>query len=413
MPARRAGAGRRAAFAALVALAAASGCAPRPRPPVELVFRSARPAEALAPLLRRFEAEEPGLRVRLEALPAAAARDTLAAALAAGRTPDLCEVSSSDMPALLASGALTDWSAGVASLRDSLRGWELCSVGDAVYGLPWLLDVRALHWDRALFARAGLDTTRAPATWDEVRRAAAAIERLGRGVHGYGVSAADRGRMFARVMPYAWGAGGALLSAGLDSARVDSPANREALEFILSLRGAGLVGMEDELDRAFLEGRLGMHVAGAGLRARLTAAAARRAGVALVPRPAADRGEHASFADGSVLVSFATSRRKPEAQRLARFLVRPEHAIGLARSLAVVQPSCAGTDTSAAYRDDPVGRVFVVQLATARFAPPHRDWVAMQADLEDEIEQALHGRKSAAQALADADARIAARLGRR
>ena len=32
-------------------------------------------------------------------------------------------------------GLLSDWSAGVADLKPAVRGWELCSLGDAVYGL--------------------------------------------------------------------------------------------------------------------------------------------------------------------------------------------------------------------------------------------------------------------------------------
>jgi ABC-type glycerol-3-phosphate transport system substrate-binding protein len=134
--------------------------------------------------------------------------------------------------------------------------------------------------------------------------------------------------------------------------------------------------------------------------------------VALVPRPAPDRGTHASFADGRVLVSFTVSRHKPEAQRLARFLVRPENAVALASAVGVVQPACVGADTAAAYRDRPEQRMLVLQAATAHFAPAHREWGAMEADIEDEIEQALHGRKTAAGAVADAQARIVARVRR-
>ncbi|MBK7367908.1 MAG: hypothetical protein IPJ04_08315 [Candidatus Eisenbacteria bacterium] len=50
-------------------------------------------------------------------------RDSIAAALASGALPDLCVLDSTAMPALLERGDLSDWSAGVADLRDSLTGW--------------------------------------------------------------------------------------------------------------------------------------------------------------------------------------------------------------------------------------------------------------------------------------------------
>ena len=47
----------------------------------------------------------------------------------------------------------------------TLRGWEMCSIGDALYGVPWVLGTRALFYNKTLFARAGLDSARAPDTW--------------------------------------------------------------------------------------------------------------------------------------------------------------------------------------------------------------------------------------------------------
>ncbi len=394
-------------------LALASACSPTPKPPEPIVFWQPWPPEVVGPVVRRFEAEHPGLLVRLVTVPRIDGQNPVDSALAAGIVPDLCVIASDDMPKLLALGALSDWSAGVADQRDSLRGWELCTVGDAVYGMPWMLATQALFWNKSLFARAHLDTTHGPETWDDVRRAAAAIQRLGHGVHGYGVSANQRGRLFERFMPYAWGNEGEVLSAGRDSSRFDSPANRAALEFYLSLRRGGLIGVPGTLDQEFVEGRLGMELAGGWLIPRLRGAAqGPRFGVALVPRPAADRGTHASVAGGEVLVSFQGSRHKPEALLLARFLVRTENALALARTTPSLQPAVRGADSLAYYLERPAEQALVRQLATARFIPSHRQWAAMQAAIEDEIEQALFDKKSAAQAVADADARIVELVGK-
>jgi multiple sugar transport system substrate-binding protein len=290
----------------------------------------------------------------------------------------------------------------------------MCRVGDAIYGLPWVLGTRALVYNKTLFARAGLDSTRPPETWDELYHAAARIQRRGHGVHGYGVSLNDRQKLFKKFMPFAWGNGGEILSANMDSSRFDSPQNVQALEFYLSLRKVGMTGLQDELDREFKEGRLGCQVSGAWLFKQIPEQApGLRYGVTLVPRPAADRGEHASFAGGEVLVSFHAAKRKEDALRLARFLVRPDNALALASSAQSVQPANTGADTLAWYRERPEQQVMIRQFATARFTPNHPAWDEMEQAIEEEVEQALYDRKTAAQAVHDADIRIAGLLGKK
>lgn len=404
---------RRMAFVACMAFAMLLGCAPAERG-VTVVFWQFWPAEVIDPLLRAFEAENPGVKVQMEQLTWDSGKDKITAAVAAGNPPDLCELGSTYMPRFLESGALSDWSAGVADLKGSLRGWDMCSIGDALYGVPWVLGTRALFYNKELFERARLDSSRGPETWDELLAASQAVQRLGKGVHGYGVSLKDRQKLFKKFMPYAWGNGGEILSPGRDSARFDSPENVEALEFYLKLRGAGTTGMQDALDREFKEGRLGVQISGAWLFKQIAREApGLRYGVVLVPKPATDRGTHASFAGGEVLVGFEGSKHKEQALKLARFLVQPEHALALAMAAQSVQPANVGADTAAFYRERPEQQLMVRQFETARFTPNHPEWDAMEAAIEDEIEQALYDRKTAAKAVADAHAQIVSLLGKR
>lgn len=406
---------RRAAQAWLAALLALAGaCAPAPRPPEELVFWQFAPAAALAPAVRRFEAQNPGVHVRVERLARAGAADSVAAAIASGHVPDLCEVEGEHMPPLLASGALSDWSAGVADQRDSLLGWELCRVGDAIYGMPWRLSARMLFWNKDLFARAGLDTAKAPATWEQLVAAASRVQRLGTGVHGYGIVLGDSGASFPEFMSFAWANGGEVLSAGLDSSRFDSPAVVEALALQLRLRRAGLAASADSLDSEFASGRLGMRVQSSRMVARWERQArGLRLGLAAVPAPAARRDSVAPFGDGDVLVSFTRSKHKEHALRLARFLVRPENAFATIAGEGEGLPSNAGADTLEAIRGRPRAAFVARQIARARFAPGRPAWYEMQRAIEREVGAALSGDKPAKQAVADAGGRIAELLGRR
>ena len=406
--------GRRAGRGALLlaaAFAVTASCAPPRR---EIVFWQFWPAEVVTPILERFEKEHPGAKVRMEQLTWQSGLEKITAAIASGNVPDLCELGSTWMPRMLESGQLADWSAGVADLRPELRGWELCTIGDAVYGIPWVMGTRALFYNKTLFARAGLDSTRPPETWEELRAAAAAVHRLGHGVSGYGVQAGERYVLFKKFMPFAWGNGGRILSDDLRAAVFDSPENRAALEFYLSLRPVGLMERQDVLDRAFKEGKIGLQISGAWLFKSIPRdAPGLRYGVALVPRPDRERGTHASFAGGEVLVSFAGARQRQAALELARFLVRPENALALSEAAKSVQPAGVSIDTAAYYREHPDEALMVRQFETAVPTPNHPAWVDMEAAIEDEIEQALFDRKTAAEAVAAAQQRLAELVGKR
>ena len=420
MSARGAG-GRSGAWTApLVLLAFVACCQPAARPgPTELVFWQSWPVEVVQPLIAKFEAETTGVHVRIERIAREDGPARVIAAVDSGKVPDLCELDAAAMPGFLGTGALADWSAGSADLRPSIRGWEMCSVGETVYGIPWVLETRMLLYDRALFSRARLDPNRGPETWDELQRAAAAIQKLGGGIHGFGICTAEGRGAFEQFMPLAWGNGGRILSVSGDSAQFDSPENRAALAFYLGLRKVGATGSQDALEREFKRGRLGMLLAGPRLLEQLTEKSPGRSyGVTPVPRPATDRGGHASIAAGRVLVSFPDSKHKEAALRLARFLVRPENVLVLAEADPGVLPATVGADTAACYRRDPGRQTMIRQLETARFRPGIANWSAMEVAVDSALTRALLDRKSppesaVARASAQSERAIAALLRKR
>lgn len=391
--------------AAAAALLLAAGCAPAPKPPEELVFWQSGPPAALDSLVRRFEAANPGLRVRVTQVAPAAAAESLAAALAAGRPPDLCELEGVGLRALLADGSLSDWSAGIADQRDSLLGWDACRVGDALYGMPWRLSPRVLYWNRDLFARAGLDPDRAPATWDRLLAAAARVQRLGGRVRGLGLESADSAASVPEFLAFAWGNGAELLSAAGDSVRLDSPEAREALAFVVRLARGALRAGGPELDEAFAAGRLGLRIAGPELATRLGREAP-RLGFGVAPVPTREGGPGAPYADVRVLASCARSRHKEQALRLARFLGRAEQAVEAHAAHADGVPAIAGADTLEWFRARPREALFAAEAARARFAPAHPAWPDMERALAAELAAALDGAAPADSALARAAARM-------
>ena len=402
---------RRVAALLACALLSASGCAGDrrvERTPVS--FWTTRAPETLAGALRAFEEANPSLRVELRTLPASHLVDSVDVALAAGRAPDLCEVVSDRLGPWLERGTLSDWSAGVADLRPVMRGWEPCMVGDAIYALPWTVRAPVLLYDKALFASAQLDSSEAPATWDEFRTAAARVARTRGGARGFGIAAGSPSEYVSAWLTWAPGADDEAGEERPHTGRFASAGNANALAFLQSLVPYSIVAPQDSLEREFVRGRLGLVVAEPSLAARARAAG-RSVGLAALPKRTSGAEETGPFASGDALVSFTTSRHKEDALRLARSLVEPSSLEALAAAEPLMVPARVGADTLAAFR----GRAETVEalrlLATSRHRPHVRDWDTLEVHLGEAVAEVLAGRVSPERALAAADTFATSRRG--
>ena len=372
-----------------------------------VVFWQFFPAEQIGPVLEEFRKQNPDVEVRMEQLTWQSGLEKITAATAAGNVPDLCELGSTWFPRFAAQGALVDWTDSTAAMAKDMMLSDMTRVKGRSYGLPWAVGTRALFWNKTLFARAGLDTSRAPENWDELLAAAKKVNKLGGGIAGYGANAGERYVLFKKFMPYAWGNGGQLLTDDGTASAFNSPENVQALEFYLALAKAGRVDRQDQLDEAFMQGKLGAQISGAWLFRKIPKQAPDLAyGVALVPHPVGDRGTHASFAGGEILCSFKASKNPSGALRLARFLASRDAALMLARANQSVQPAARGAATDAYYQERPKERILLDQLALAVPTPNHPAWLDMESAIEDEVEKALYGKTTAAQAIQAASDRI-------
>lgn len=390
----------RSLVGALVAVVLlASSCAQRGAAPVpEVVLWTPWPVEAVEPLARAYESEAAGVRVRVVAQPTALA-DSLLAAIAAGTPPDLCVLGDDEVPALLARDALTDWSAGVADLRAGLRGWDLCRVGDALYGLPLRLRPQVLVVHPAALARLG--RTSPPATLADLR--ALATRRAARGPHVLGLPSADSGVAVRAVLPWAWGAGGALPASPHDTLRFAMRGNLEALAALAALGPGLLVAPEDSLAGEFAAGRLALVVADPTFLARLERLAPR-----LAPVVAAVPGApSATVLGGDVLVGLAAGRRREDALRLARYLAEPSRALALTTALRSAPPAFVGADTTDWYRNRPAQATLLAQVDAARALPRAAGWAAAERALGRGFADALAGRVEAPEVVARLDSVLA------
>jgi multiple sugar transport system substrate-binding protein len=391
----------------LLGAAAIAGCGGSRRRPV--VFWEFWPKDVIQPVMDDFARAHPEISVEMQQLTWEDGPQKIAAAVASGTVPDLCELGSTKFAQYAAAGRLGDMTSLADSLRARYRAWDMVTYDGRVFGLPWIVGTRALFYNTDLFRRAGLDPAKPPQTWSELRNAAAAIQKLGGDVHGYGLNVEEREVLFKKFFPYAWGAGGSVLSADGTRSVVHSPENVAALKFYLSLKPYSLLERQKVLDQAFKQGRIGMNFSGPWLLQTIPKDAPNlHYNVALVPKPDAG-GTHASFLGGEILVTFTKVKHPDAAMTLAKFLISPPEAAKLARA-TFFTPATVGAENDPYYVAHPVERVFVQQLATAQSPPAIPQWADIEEILNAAVGEALYGRLTAEAALARADEQITALL---
>jgi multiple sugar transport system substrate-binding protein len=362
----------------------------------------------IQPLVAEFERQNPGVRVEVEQLTWATGLEKIQAALASGTRPDVCELGSTWLPRFSYEGVLEDVTPIYEAERDSFLMWDSALWKGRVYGLPWVQGSRVLFINRELFRRAGLDPERPPRTWAELLDASKRIGELGSGVYGFGQNIGEKYVLYKKFMAFAWGNGGDVFDEQ-GQVVVNSPAMLEALEFYLELAPFALQEKQEVLDQYFKTGRLGMQISGAwNIKNYGLEAPGLDYGVALVPKPAADHGEHASFAGAEMLVVFKGSPQKEAALKLARFLQAYPQAKVLSLAAGSVFPAARAAMRDSTFTSDPRVRVFVEQSLTSRTPPAHPGWIEMEEVINRAVEESLYGRRAPRWCLDDAAREIAA-----
>jgi len=230
-------------FAVLAAALAVIGCSGEPaaerageRTIVFKHFRLFGDPGAFAALLREFEAQHPGIRVRAETLPAASDEQHQFYVInLRGGSRDF------DVLALdviwVAEFARAGWIADVGDLlpadeHDALFPASLDAVTyrGRQYAVPWFVDAGLLYYRRDLLERYGFPV---PRTWSELADAARTIAEREPGVHGFVWQGRQYEGLVCTALEIIWSSGGDVL----DGERVvlESPESLRALEFLQSL----------------------------------------------------------------------------------------------------------------------------------------------------------------------------------
>ncbi|AXK35667.1 extracellular solute-binding protein [Streptomyces armeniacus] len=215
-------------------------------------------------LARSFEKQHPDIAVDVSVLSWNEVDKKVAAMVADGTPPDIAQIGSyADYAArgrLYSVGELLPIPVQADYLPSLAEAGE---VNRMQYGLPFVSSTRLLFYNKALFARAGLDPEEPPGSWAELRKAARALKAADVRIP-YGLPLGPE-EAPAETMMWLLSGGGGYTDNG-DSYVLDSPENIATFEWLRdSLVGAGLTGdaapadtNRQDLFDAFGRGEVGM-----------------------------------------------------------------------------------------------------------------------------------------------------------
>lgn len=250
---------------------------------------------------------------------------TFAVQLAGGSLPDVFTVPFTDAKTLLENGQLTDVTAEVEALgyADKFNPIILEGVQDSegnIFGFPRQAYAMGLHYNRALFAEAGLDPDSPPTTWDEVREAADAIAEA-TGKAGFATMTMNNtGGWQLTAQTVAHGGRTQVDNGdGTYTSTIDNPGTKAALEFLQTLRwednsmGSNFLLDWGTINQEFAAGNIGMYTSGSDVYTALVRDFGTNPddyGLTVIPNEGADAG---TLGGGDIAVVSPTATEEEKA----------------------------------------------------------------------------------------------------
>lgn len=336
----------------------------------------------LSTLADEFENQNPGVTVNVTPVDWGQAVAKLQTAIAGNTTPDVSQMGTDMMGQFGATGAFEPVPADIDPSAYFEGAWNTNIVDGEVLGVPWYVETRLLYYRTDIAEAAGI--TEPPATWDELKSMAQAMQAEG-GAR-YGISLGTQN--WQEYFPFLWSAGGDVVDAD-GNPTLNSPEAVEALTFYNSFFEEGLtptsVPEGFDITPAFVTGDYPMFFSGPWHLGLIeTAGGADFADKwAIAPMPQKVSGT--SFIGGSNVVVYKNSQNKDAAWAFVKFLSDPETQ-ALWYETATVMPAVQAAWEDPVLADDPNLAVFGEQLSDTKAQPSAETWSQVASAINDVLE---------------------------
>ena len=360
-------------------------------------------------IVEKFEAENPGVTVKLTSEPWGNWLQKQPVLLAGGDAPDVFMINGDDAASYYEGGYTADLGDMDPDFLAKfypgcLEGYKQ---GDTIMALPFTTDCRVLWYNKEIFEAAGLDPEKPPRTWDEMVEYAKKCSEVtidGQKVYGFGM---DLGLKFAPTQSLLCATpDGCILDADMKPA-VNTDTFRKYLQTQIDMRDTfqtDYVSMTHE-DTAILFGqkKIAMIIAGGWVWA-LNEGMADEDWYGMAPTPKMDENSpDGSFAGGWAIAVSSKSKHLAEAKKFAQAMYDDE--IGYMLS-ADVPPFTPG-DSKCELFNNPNATVFAQEMINGRkIMPPCTHTTEINTIVWEESSKAITGECTIDEAIAAMEERI-------
>jgi sn-glycerol 3-phosphate transport system substrate-binding protein len=366
-----------------------------------------------------FGKENPGIKVT--PIYAGAYQDTIVKALTAhksGNPPVTSVLLSTDMFTLIDEDAIVPIDNFVKTADDKAwlssfyKAFMLNSQsGGKTWGVPFQRSTIVLYYNKEMFKAAGLDPNKPPATWAEMLEAAKklTVKDASGKVTQHGVQIPSSGFPYWLFQGLAIENGVAMANDAGNAVKFDDPAVIEALQYWIDLTKQGVhpSGIVDwgTTPKDFFEKKVAMMWTTTGNLTNVRTNAKFDFGVAMLP---AGKQRGSPTGGGNFYIfKKATPAQQEAAFKFAKWMTQPERAAKWSMDTGYVAISEAAYNTAALKKygaDFPPALVARDQLPYALAEFSTHDNQRVTKVLNDGLQAALTGSKTAAQAMKDAQA---------
>jgi len=368
--------------------------------------------EVMKQIVAKFNEEHPDIQVESVFQPYADMMTLLQTSIAGGNVPDVAAVDLIFLPQLVATGGVEpldgyladDAAVNIDDFYPRLAQYDV--IDGKRYALPVSTNNMQIIWNKDLFAKAGLDPDTPPKTWDEMQAMAEKCQDPANGVVGFEFYTQPVGEGITwQFQVWLWAAGGQFLNEDNTKAAFNTQEGLKALTFVSDMlqgKGAqpapwGLFGEQKacmQLDGSWLFG--------------YRKDAPFEWGIALVPAPAG--GESATNVGGEHAFVFAGSPNKQAAWEFVKYITSPEVQLlwDQQTGFLPVRQSVADNADYVKWVNETEPRMqpFVEGMAYAHTRPATPKYNEVSNAFATEIQKALLGQVTPAEALAAAETAV-------
>ncbi|WP_047153203.1 ABC transporter substrate-binding protein [Aneurinibacillus tyrosinisolvens] len=321
-------------------------------------------------------------------------------AIAAGNQPDVTQIEVASMASFADNGALEDLTPYIKDKEDFVPGllgnsnWK-----GKFYGVPFNRSTPVLYVNKDKLKAAGLDEN-GPKTWDELRTYAAKLSKKGQE---WGFST-PIDIWFYEAMVFE--NGGKFLSEDGKQALFNSPKAIEPIAYWKSLIDQGAMKMPpgakydawEVAENDFVNGKVAMIFDSTGSLNMLLDKAKFNVGTAFLPK----KENYGVAAGGANLVMLAKSEKKDAAWKFIKYMTDKEQTTTVAKNtgyMPVRQSAIESPEMKQFFTEHPQFKVAVDQLQYAQPRPASPGYKELQEVIMNEIQRAILGQATPADAL--------------